>query len=50
MFNKNIVKYLIVVIPKYCNNIDVSSILDATLLFTFDLPDSLNGLEGKLKT
>jgi len=37
-------------IPDYCNNIDVSKILDVALLYTTDLPGIINELEGELKT
>jgi len=37
-------------IPKYCNNIDVSKMLDAALLYTTDLSGTINELEGELKT
>jgi hypothetical protein len=37
-------------IPKYCNTIEVSKMLDAALLFTTDLPGTFDELEGELKT
>lgn len=37
-------------VQKYCNNIDVSKMLDAALLYTTDLPGTFNELEGELKT
>jgi len=37
-------------IPKYCNNIEVSKMLNAALMFTTDLPGTFYELEGELKT
>lgn len=37
-------------IPKYCNNIEVSKMLDVALLYTTDLPGTFNELEEELKT
>lgn len=51
-FSTKIIKILNLkgIIPNYCNNIDVSKIFDAALLFTSHLLGTLNELEEGLKT
>lgn len=38
------------IIPKYCNSIDNSKILDVALFFTLDLPGTVDKSEEELKT